>query len=283
MRSNAVACQRWQRRVLASMSGRAPAALATTMAASSGHLASMPAPRTAFAPGGLCAQGDRISVRNPIQMRARRGEVRPPPGGEGDGNGTRVRCPWPENGAIWWPQNWGHLLSGQQEWGPPGGPIFDPVFAPLAPPRHPPCGPAGLSGASRCPRASRPSGSTSRRPRCIISMDSRRGHGSLEPQRQKRSARCLTEQVSRSDTGARMSVTTFIGDDPAVQPLQPQVLLGNKMLQTEAETAAAAPLLPQGDIWGGASPRGQRARSPSACSRYCTALAEQCFRRGKAS
>jgi len=134
MRSNAVACQRWQRRVLASMSGRAPAALATTMAASSGHLASMPAPRTAFAPGGLCAQGDRISVRNPIQMRARRGEVRAPPGGEGDGNGTRVRCPWPENGAIWWPQNWGHVLSGQQEWGPPGGPIFDPVFAPLAPP-----------------------------------------------------------------------------------------------------------------------------------------------------
>ena len=85
-------------------------------------------------------------------------------------------------------------------------------------------------------------------------QDSRKGFLTVEAQREKRSARSLTQQVSRSDTRAMMSLATFICDDPEVQPLLPQVLLVNKRLLTEAETAAAAPVLPQGvHLWRGIS------------------------------
>ena len=81
-------------------------------------------------------------------------------------------------------------------------------------------------------------------------QDSRRGYLTLGAQRQKRSAHSLTRQVCRSETRAMMSLGTFICDDPSVQPLLPQVLLVNKKLMTEAETAVAAALLPQGvQLW----------------------------------
>ena len=51
---------------------QAPAAVAATMAATLGHLSSTTTSGPAFVPGGLRAQGDRISVRNPIQTRAKR-------------------------------------------------------------------------------------------------------------------------------------------------------------------------------------------------------------------
>lgn len=69
-------------------------------------------------------------------------------------------------------------------------------------------------------------------------------------QRQRRSARSLTRQVCRSETRAMMSMATFICDDAAVQPLLPQVLLVNKRLLTEAESAAALARLPPGvQLW----------------------------------
>lgn len=81
-------------------------------------------------------------------------------------------------------------------------------------------------------------------------QDSRKGYLTLGAQQQRSSARSLTRQVCRSETRAMMSMATFICDDPAVQPLLPQVLLVNKKLMTEAETALAAALLPPGvHLW----------------------------------
>ena len=54
-------------------------------------------------------------------------------------------------------------------------------------------------------------------------QDSRKGYLTLGAQQQRSSARSLTRQVCRSETRAMMSMATFICDDPAVQPLLPQV------------------------------------------------------------
>ena len=59
-------------------------------------------------------------------------------------------------------------------------------------------------------------------------QDSRKSFLTLEAKRQKRSAPSLTEQVTRSDRRAMMSLATCVCYDPAVQTLLPQVLLVKK-------------------------------------------------------